>query len=1574
MKNCCNVTNPLRRDGTSQKQRFPLALAESYVQIDERTHADILNFSKALAREINFYNKDDAQPDGNWEPFFQEDLSFVLSEVLLMDLEVYKAEFALRMDAAKTAFELEKIKDDVDPLKWDGLNAPLEGLLIYFTTAFKTSANPAFAIPAMPLRMSKWLSILPDSTLFADERPYSFKDLVSDGIVRLSTILQKLQIAHWEANSPYYNAGIDAEIWQELIAGVWGLKSLPVIKPSPLAYFTSTLEQDIPKVFELMRLCQDSFIGVLEDLQTNAPLYLEQSLRTYPWHKPQNGLFLAFLRLFDYAKDHLNSLGRKQLLYYYQDILRFTPRPAVPDQAALIFQLRKGVERHLLEAGTLLKAGKDPDGKALFYEVPEEIVLNQALVKQLKSVYVEREAVESTNSGSTGTNTGSKPATTGGGLVLGRDVLSGTIGKIPRPITLLNANIGLTTGGGLVGSVVTGKPLLNEPNLNLRTGFLKEGTTFLGGGGPSTGNVNTGQFRIQNPGSGITIEEKPNISIPRQQPPQVAPVEGKAPAKIVPLKPRVINIYASPVANSADGLGAPLGKDEPKWNMFGEPQSSFTEVQRTMPDAELGFGIASPLLMLREGSREVILTFLIPKPKEDLKATPPVLLDTYFFPTKEEFDRDAIAAREYAILNGLRAQFTMAKGWADARIASVFLVHSLPQWNDPSNAELRKQLDLPDTIAADPKIAPVINPPSWNFDNECLLSVKVVLDEDAKPCVAYNESVHLSGMHTAWPVVKLTFKGRTPAVEELRIPAFQAKIRIPLDQFVLQGGQIYSPKKAGTPKFITEFDQLPSMEPVLAKKFVAFSSSQTYLKDELEAAPRVRYGSLVYELIKDYPSGMNGTTADQNLVPTNTEYWAQVDLTTYIYDYLQYFQPCKVSLRVEVSGMSGVVLENDGGKIAPGKPFQPFGSTPVVGSRFYIGSKEIFGKALSKLAITLNWQDMPSDLIKYYEKYGVSSNAWKIDLKMLNDGTWQKLKDGESLFTSTTSSTSTLNFTGAELASFERNLDLTEPAKLETNTARGFLRLELTAPKDPFGHASYSGLYVKEAFRVARVLSNKLAPGTAATDAINSVDPTFPNEPYTPVIKEFFINYTSKADIDFSESAATAAIFARRIDQFFHIQPFGHTEEHPFLRPKPALVPLLPEDGYFYVGLEGFVPPSTLSMLYQLAEGSGDPDLDLHSPAWSLLSSNDWIALESNEILADSTVGMITSGVIRYLFNSEMNLGNTLLDSGLHWLRAKVDTNVPANLKAIDVAAQAVLAKFKDDSNNLAHLEKSLPSGTINGLKINDPEIKQVTQPYASSGGKLPEQAGALLTRVSERLRHKQRSVNVWDYERMVLEQFPGIYKVKCLNHTALKVTALDKADWELAPGSVTVICIPDLRNRNAVNPFEPKTSVHLLTEVENYLRNYISPWVSLRVANPKYEQLSVTCKVGLMLGKDPGYYLGQLELALQRFLSPWAFDNQEDIVFGSSIHRSQLIRFIEQQDYVDFVIKFQMDHVIAGVTEYNVAEAKAATGRSIIVSALRHDIKSGDATCQDCKAESLVSPSQTGCCNNPDCLNAAHS
>ena len=52
--------------------------------------------------------------------------------------------------------------------------------------------------------------------------------------------------------------------------------------------------------------------------------------------------------------------------------------------------------------------------------------------------------------------------------------------------------------------------------------------------------------------------------------------------------------------------------------------------------------------------------------------------------------------------------------------------------------------------------------------------------------------------------------------------------------------------------------------------------------------------------------------------------------------------------------------------------------------------------------------------------------------------------------------------------------------------------------------------------------------------------------------------------------------------------------------------------------------------------------------------------------------------------------------------------------------------------------------------------------------GKMKEAGNKFYTRVSERLRHKGRTIALWDYERLVLQYFPGVYKVKCINHASL--------------------------------------------------------------------------------------------------------------------------------------------------------------------------------------------------------------
>lgn len=1456
MSTCCKTTNLLRRDGTSQKQRFPIPLGESYVKIDERSHADILNFISDIAWQFNYYGSDN-NIQADWHQFFSDDLSFVLAQTLKLDLVQYKATFEeLYAPAAAEATFLFNPENTFDALDW---------VFRFFMDATK---KPGVTYPApnpnpvpepfmsLPLVLSGWIDLMPDNGLYTSTTSYTFKDLLSDGRTRLLAVMLKLRAAHTE--SVGYGTTVDVSGWSNLENAGWAVHSnlLP-----PGSYFSTpdATWAEVTRVLQLVKTGFDTLVGLVENLQSQMPKYLEQSLKEFPWHNPQNALLLSFMQLFDHARDHLNTLTRRHLLYEYMDVLRFSKRPLTPDQAVVIMQLRKGTERYLLEAGTLLKAGKDVDGNPMHYAVSQETVVNQALITSLMNVFVE----------------------------------------------------------------------------------------------------------------GITVDPDGEIQV------------------------NVAGIYASPVAKSADGLGAPLPENDPKWNLFGEAQLAKLEADRSMPDATLGFAVASPLFIMKEGDRVIDATFVVAADQL------PALGADY-----SVWERFAVNIRQ-----AFKAQYTTAKGWASAKISHVQLIDDQSKFNGYGLG------------------------PATIDHNNVALNFKVVLDEGDAPFVVYNEKVHKEGMHTSWPVLKLSFQGQSDdysAIPITPLNAFVANNGVASHAFALYEGNIYY-NTYGTTKY-----SLSDLK--LIEDFETFWS---YCTDALPYTTGTPYGP--GDLVK-YDGGIYRALAavqDQN--PSDSPHLWSRALRTYIYEWMREINPLQLLLRVDVRGAYGLLYENDFGKLKGEKPFPMFGGLPVVGSRFYIGSQEIFGKHLETLDIDLIWQDPPDNLEKHYEKYEpvvtelqtvvtgddcemvctirctpgdfdsesmsegyyaerqsgdmdymmlpeelmeaeaefyyqsydkplleeqapvcttvctchdssqLSNGAWMADISFLYDGQWEYL-DRKPLFYQDANgngarSKHTLSFPSSKFTAFDRDLNLSEHSRLESNTPRGFLRMELATPNIAFGHKYYKDLYVKA------------VQTTLQSDPVGDLDP--PKEPYTPIVKEIRLHYVSKAVIEMEAAKGTEAAYDSRVDQYYHLHPFGHTEEHAYLQ-AGAEMPMLPQytqEGELYIGIEGLQTPSTLSVLYQLAEGSGDADIDLLPAVWSVLQENRWHDLQRRDILLDTTDDLITSGVIQYDFDSAFMTGNTLLPQALHWLRVRVPAHTLAYMRGIDIVAQAVIVNFQDAGNNPAHLVKALPAETINGLVISDPAVKKVSQPYGSFGGKLPEQGDTFLTRVSERLRHKQRSINVWDYERMVLEEFPSIYKVKCLNHTEYKAVHTDGKDWEISPGHVMVVCIPDLRNLNSVNPFEPKTSIRIIQQVDAYLRRFISAWVDLKVKNPLYESIQINCKVGFVKGKDPGYYTQVLERSIQEFLSPWAFDHSQEIVFGGKVHRSKVIQLIEQQDYVDFVVDFSMDHRVGDEVNTDVTEAVATTGRSILVSALDHLITSVKPSCELCvpgeEAESLQEP----CC-----------
>lgn len=178
--------------------------------------------------------------------------------------------------------------------------------------------------------------------------------------------------------------------------------------------------------------------------------------------------------------------------------------------------------------------------------------------------------------------------------------------------------------------------------------------------------------------------------------------------------------------------------------------------------------------------------------------------------------------------------------------------------------------------------------------------------------------------------------------------------------------------------------------------------------------------------------------------------------------------------------------------------------------------------------------------------------------------------------------------------------------------------------------------------------------------------------------------------------------------------------------------------------------------------------------------------------------------------------------------------------------------------------------------------------------------------RATERLRHRNRAVTVWDFERHVLQRFDGVFKVRCLAHS--------DADAQPKAGEAALVIVPNLLSSQSSNRLQPRAGETLMEEIRDFLATGVaSPFATVHVIHPVFERVRVDARVAFRAGFDPGFYADQLDTDLQRFLSPWAFEEGRDIVFGTRIYRSELLKFVEDRAYVDYVTRFDLYHAFDG-------------------------------------------------------------
>lgn len=511
---------------------------------------------------------------------------------------------------------------------------------------------------------------------------------------------------------------------------------------------------------------------------------------------------------------------------------------------------------------------------------------------------------------------------------------------------------------------------------------------------------------------------------------------------------------------------------------------------------------------------------------------------------------------------------------------------------------------------------------------------------------------------------------------------------------------------------------------------------------------------------------------------------------------------------------------------------------------------------------------------------GIDTNAF-----VLNDGVWKPIANGD--------------FSNglASIDYFQKEEEINPKSK------NGYLRFE-------FNEAENEPSFLKKYINAA-----------------TTEDIEFPSEVKIPSLA---LNYTVTDHY-------SAINIGNNLIELFHVLPFGYQETNLM---NPLTFPLeAPEKGEIYLGFENAIPNQNLSFLIQFADGTANPKRDFATVTWSFLNQNTWVEFESQQI-TDETMGLTLSGIVNCKIPEFETTQTTIMNPSLFWIKVTVDVK-DAICHFIGVHAQAIKVVLSDyEKTGISFLENTSKE-TITKLVQPIDDIKKIMQPYPSFDGKEEQNQLNFYTSASERLRHKSRAITSWDYERLILNEFPEVFRVKCLNHYRLSQTISNSA-----AGYVTII--PIAKSRNDDNPisWKPLVSQGVMKQIKAFLIKVSSPHARILVKSPSMEKIVIKCNVKFkdIPGSDSRLFTEKLIASINEYLCPWIADDKE-IQFTGKIEISDLIQLIDNQSFVDFISDFKVDKIIVNpetdqqTTFYDVKEIVPQTDFTLFMPNENHQI-----------------------------------
>ncbi len=552
------------------------------------------------------------------------------------------------------------------------------------------------------------------------------------------------------------------------------------------------------------------------------------------------------------------------------------------------------------------------------------------------------------------------------------------------------------------------------------------------------------------------------------------------------------------------------------------------------------------------------------------------------------------------------------------------------------------------------------------------------------------------------------------------------------------------------------------------------------------------------------------------------------DAWLFPYFWLKNLTVSRILIDTDVEGITDILFYNDLGRADTSAPFAPFGVNTGRGAYFTLGNYEMAVKHLLKMSVHIRWQQIPDDpegMAGYYSAYKderIDNRSFRVSSYFLKDYNWVSTAFPNSyyLFSTIVKERDGTPMPGHKLSGEsvfkDIPLDKMKPFGLSrekyeytVSADSGFVHFILESPAMGLGEKKYRQLFQDSIFE----------------KAVKKKNVALPNPPADPLIERIMLSYTSHDEID---------VMARNSQEncrLHHIYPLGIIPIYPNNEHRPLpFIFSMPADANILFGLKnvkgGECVNFYIDFFPQKREICKD---DFPVVSWYWGDGYNWRRLPDDALLKDTTQNLVIDGLIR-IYIPELSGNKQKDENGILWLCAGIFKNEKSvsAVRSIYMNAGRVFRNAEQlDIKRPDNFKINFAEDSLSGIS----EIKQIA-PF--SKGVEHEDGKDKLIRVSEYISHRGNAVTARDYERLALQAFPGIRKVKCLP------SVCQESGTGKAVVSLAVIPYPSCDE----DVFRPKAGTELLLEVASFFKTRTSEYIVVSAVNPVYEEVIIVSAV----------------------------------------------------------------------------------------------------------------------------------